>query len=156
MKRINHLTPPRGVVTPGASCGRWLVWLLLGVLLGLMHPAQAAEPAISTDADNSNPFARRNVLVLNSASEGYGGYEVVVQGIQDGVLSAGGSADDLYVGKRHLLVPASLRMRHFRVSTNRFTNVWMGYQQTSPNAAGLRGNKKTRKARGCWAVLYDL
>ncbi|MBP9712763.1 MAG: PAS domain S-box protein [Sterolibacterium sp.] len=102
MKRINHLTPPRGVVTPGASCGRWLVWLLLGVLLGLMHPAQAAEPAISTDADNSNPFARRNVLVLNSASEGYGGYEVVVQGIQDGVLSAGGSTDDIYVEKLDL------------------------------------------------------
>ena len=74
-------------------------WFLVAAMLLLVCGGTAQADGIQA----SNPFAGKQVLLLNSYSEGFGGYEEIVKGVFDGVVKAGGRIDDLQSEKLDLI-----------------------------------------------------
>ena len=59
--------------------------------------------AYAESSGKTNPFAGKTVLLLSSYAEGYGSHERIVAGFFDGVIEAGGKAEDVHVEKLDLL-----------------------------------------------------
>ena len=78
-------------LNPGWAC---LLWLLVTACLGMARADETGQ---------TNPFADKTVLMLNSYAEGYGAQDRIVAGFMDGVMRAGGNAQDLHVEKLDLL-----------------------------------------------------
>jgi len=101
--RFDDLAPPGQAPAKGAGVHLsrgwvFLLWLLVTAGLGLGLGAAHADATGQT-----NPFAGKTVLMLNSYTEGYGAQDRIVAGFMEGVIRAGGNAQDLHIEKLDLL-----------------------------------------------------